>query len=288
MVDLGAPLRDFVNRSVDWIVSHHGDGFDRLSRTLVMPINMLERLLVAVPAEAGPVIVAALAFAISRQWRFAALMGALTASIALLSLWQPAMQTLALMTVAVGLAFIIGVPLGIAGAKLPRFGRVTRPIYDLMQTIPSFVYLIPAAMLLGLGKVPALIATVTYALPPLARLTDHGLRHVDPAAIDAARALGLRRGPILWLIELPLAWPTVLQGLNQAIMMALGMVVVASMIGARGLGEIVLLGLQRSDAGRGLVGGLGIVLLAVILDRMTQRWLAHGRPTGNGRQPASP
>jgi glycine betaine/proline transport system permease protein len=116
-------------------------------------------------------------------------------------------------------------------------------------------------------------------------LTDHGLRHVDASAIDAARALGLRRGPILWLIELPLAWPTVLQGLNQAIMMALGMVVVASMIGARGLGEIVLLGLQRSDAGRGLVGGLGIVLLAVILDRMTQKWLAHGRPTGNGRPP---
>jgi glycine betaine/proline transport system permease protein len=180
------------------------------------------------------------------------------------------MQSLALVAVAVVLVVLLGLPLGVAAARLPRLGKVLAPLYDLMQTIPSFVYLIPVAMLLGLGRAPALVATLVYALPPFARLTELGLRGVDAGLVEASRALGLRPRQAFWLIELPLARPVILQGLNQAIMMALAMVVVASMIGAKGLGEVVLLGLQRADPGLGFVGGLGIVLLAVLLDRMAQ------------------
>jgi glycine betaine/proline transport system permease protein len=144
------------------------------------------------------------------------------------------------------------------------------PLLDLMQTIPSFVYLIPAAMLFGLGKVPAIVATVIYATPPLVRLTDLGLRSVEPRLIEAGRILGADPWQALHRLELPLALPSIMQGINQTIMMALGMVVIASMIGARGVGETVLLGLQRADSGQGFVGGLGIVILAIVFDRITQ------------------
>ena len=144
------------------------------------------------------------------------------------------------------------------------------PLLDLMQTIPSFVYLIPAAMLFGLGKVPAILATVVYALPPLVRLTDLGLRQVSAEAIEAARAFGATRWQLLAQVQMPLSLPSILQGLNQSTMMALAMVVVASMIGARGVGETVLVGLQRNDLGTGLVGGLVIVVLAIVLDRLLQ------------------
>jgi glycine betaine/proline transport system permease protein len=186
------------------------------------------------------------------------------------------MQSLALIVVAVMMVAVLGLPLGVAAARLPRLSRVLAPVYDLMQTIPSFVYLIPVAMVLGLGRAPALVATLIYALPPFARLSELGLRAVDDGLVPASRALGLGRRQTLWLVELPLAKPAILQGLNQAIMMALAMVVVASMIGAKGLGEIVLLGLQRADPGLGFVGGLAIVLLAILLDRMARSALTRG------------
>ncbi|MCU4180191.1 ABC transporter permease subunit [Bosea sp. BH3] len=204
-------------------------------------------------------------------------MAALPAAIALLGVWQATMQSLALIAVAVLLVAMLGLPLGIMAARWPRLSRVLAPVYDLMQTIPSFVYLIPVAMVLGLGRAPALIATVIYALPPFARLTELGLREIDRELVAASRALGLSGRQTLWLVELPLARPAILQGLNQAIMMALAMVVVASMIGAKGLGEIVLLGLQRADPGLGFVGGLAIVLLAILLDRMAGAVLARGK-----------
>jgi glycine betaine/proline transport system permease protein len=139
-----------------------------------------------------------------------------------------------------------------------------------MQTMPSFVYLIPAIMLFGLGKVPAVLATIIYAVPPLIRLTDLGIRQVDREVVEAATAFGSSPSQILFGVELPLATPTIMAGLNQTIMMALSMVVVASMIGARGLGEQVLNGIQTLDVGKGLEAGLGIVILAIVLDRITQ------------------
>jgi glycine betaine/proline transport system permease protein len=151
---------------------------------------------------------------------------------------------------------------------------IINPVLDLMQTIPSFVYLLPAAMLFGLGKVPAIIATVIYATPPLIRLTDLGIREVDSAVTEASRAFGATRWQMLTGVQVPLALPSIMQGVNQTIIAALAMVVIASMIGARGIGETVLVGLQRNDAGQGLIGGLAIVILAIVFDRITQ---AFGR-----------
>jgi glycine betaine/proline transport system permease protein len=186
--------------------------------------------------------------------------------------WEQAMQTTAIIVVSVGLAFVIGLPLGILTAKSPLANRLISPFLDLMQTIPSFVYLIPAAMLFGLGKVPAILATVIYATPPLIRLTDLGLRQVDLSVIEASRVFGASEWQSIRYLQLPLALPSIMQGINQTTMMALAMVVIASMIGARGVGETVLLGLQRNDSGQGLVGGLVIVLLAIIIDRTSQEY----------------
>jgi glycine betaine/proline transport system permease protein len=273
--DLGKALQGLVNRAVDAIVTGYGEQLDGLGGLLTAPVRLVETALLQLPLWFAVAIVAAGAWAARREPGFAAVMAVLPLALALLGVWTEAMQSLALIAVAVALVALFGLPLGIAAARLPRVSRVLAPLYDLMQTIPSFVYLIPVAMVLGLGRAPALVATLIYALPPFARLSELGLRGVDAGLVQASRALGLGRWQTLWLVELPLARPAILQGLNQAIMMALAMVVVASMIGAKGLGETVLLGLQRADPGLGFVGGLAIVLLAVLLDRMAQAWLTR-------------
>lgn len=275
--DVGKALQGAVNRAVDAVVTGYGDRLDGLGAVLIAPVRLIEAGLQSIPVPAFIMAVAAGAWLATRRIGFGLGMAALPAALLALGVWGEAMQSLALVTVAVLLVVLLGLPLGVAAARLPRLGRMLAPLYDLMQTIPSFVYLIPVAMVLGLGRAPALVATLIYALPPFARLTELGLRGVDPGFTEAARALGLRPHQSFWLVELPLARPTILQGLNQAIMMALGMVVVASMIGAKGLGEIVLLGLQRADPGLGFVGGLAIVLLAVLLDRMAQAVLGPRR-----------
>ncbi|WP_291649776.1 ABC transporter permease subunit [Bosea sp. (in: a-proteobacteria)] len=283
--DLGKPLQGVVNRLVDALVTGSGDKLDAVSDGLTAPVRLLESALAQVPPEAGIAMVGLAAWLATRRIAFATGMAALVLMLALLGVWPAAMQSLALIVVAVVLVVLLGLPLGVVAARTPRISRALTPLYDLMQTVPSFVYLIPVAMLLGLGRAPALVATLIYALPPFARLTELGLREVDGRAVEAARALGLSARQSLWLIELPLARPAILQGLNQAIMMALAMVVVASMIGAKGLGETVLLGLQRADPGLGFVGGLGIVLLAVLLDRLAQ---AIFRAQRSPRRPGVP
>ena len=283
--DLGKPLQGAVNRLVDALVSGSSDKLDAISDGLTAPVRLLENALAQVPPEAGIALVGLAAWLATRRIAFAARMAALVLMLALLGVWPAAMQSLALIVVAVVLIVLLGLPLGVAAARMGHVSRALTPLYDLMQTVPSFVYLIPVAMILGLGRAPALVATLIYALPPFARLTELGLREVDGRAVEAARALGLSARQSLWLIELPLARPAILQGLNQAIMMALAMVVVASMIGAKGLGETVLLGLQRADPGLGFVGGLGIVLLAVLLDRLAQ---AIFRAQRSPRRPGVP
>ncbi len=287
--DLGKPLQQAVSRLVDHLVVQYGDGLDVAGRALIAPVQWVEAVLMPVPPELGIGIVTGLAWLGSRRVGFSLAMGALALAIGLLGLWPAAMQSLALIIVAVAIVVLAALPLGMAAARSPRMSAVVAPVYDVMQTIPSFVYLIPVAMLLGLGRAPALVATIVYALPPLARLTELGLREVDTRLVEGARALGLSSRQTLLLVELPLARPAILQGLNQSIMMALGMVVVASMIGAKGLGEVVLLGLQRADPGLGFVGGLGIVVLAMLLDRMAQAaWARNARERaaaagGNGK-----
>jgi glycine betaine/proline transport system permease protein len=189
-----------------------------------------------------------------------------------LGLWDAGMQTLALMIMAAGLSVLIGIPLGVLMARINWLRSGMLPVLDVMQTMPSFVYLIPVVMLFGLGKIPAIIATVIYAVPPLIRLTDLGIRLVDREVLEASRAFGANPRQQLFGVQLPLALPNIMAGINQTTMMALSMVVIASMIGARGLGYEVLLGINRLEVGRGLLAGLGIVVLAVLFDRITQSY----------------
>ena len=186
-----------------------------------------------------------------------------------LGYWDLAMQTLAIVIASVILSLVIGIPTGILMSRSNFVESIVRPILDAMQTMPSFVYLIPALMLFGLGKVPAVFATIIYATPPLIRLTNVGIRQVSMSAIEAARAFGSSTRQILFEVQLPLAIPSIMVGINQTTMMALAMVVIASMIGAQGLGLEVLRGINRMEIGRGFQAGLSIVLLAIIIDRIT-------------------
>lgn len=269
-------LTALINRFIDTLVTDYGVAFRAMGNVILAPLVGFETLLRAAPWWLVVAVIAMAAYGVSRRWLFASGAGAAMVAVGMLGLWDPAMQTLALMIVAVIACVVLGVPSGVGLARLPRLARVARPVLDAMQTLPSFVYLVPAMMLFGLGKVPALIATVIYAVPPIARLTEFGIRNADAAAVEAADAFGATPRQKLWHVELPLALPSIMTGVNQATMLALSMVVVASMIGARGLGEEVLLGIQRLDVGRSAVAGAVIVLLAIVMDRLTQHL---GRPT---------
>jgi len=195
--------------------------------------------------------------------------------------WELAMTTLAIVVAAVGMCVVIGLPLGILAGKSETFEGAIRPVLDTMQTIPAFVYLVPVVMLVGIGNVSGVIVTVVFALPPLIRLTSLGIRQVNPSVVEAARAFGASPGQILFKVELPLATRTIMAGVNQTIMLALSMVVIASMIAVKGLGNEVLRAMGRLDAGKAIVGGLGIVMLAIVLDRITQGVAQTGRERGH-------
>jgi len=187
-----------------------------------------------------------------------------------MGLIEMAMLTLAITLTATLLCVVLGIPIGIAAAKSDHFERILRPILDGMQTLPSFVYLIPALMLFGLGMTPAVMATMIYAIAPIIRLTNLGIRQVEPSVVEAGKAFGTTSWQLLRKVQIPLALPTILAGLNQTVMMALAMVVIASMIGAKGLGAEVLNGIARIEPGRGFIAGISIVFMAIILDRISQ------------------
>ncbi|WP_412066359.1 ABC transporter permease [Rhizobium sp. SYY.PMSO] len=195
--------------------------------------------------------------------------------------WGLAMTTLAIVVTAVIFSVVIGLPVGILAAKSNRFEAVLRPILDTMQTIPAFVYLVPVVMLVGIGNVSGVLVTVIFALAPLIRLTSLGIRTVNPSVVEAAKAFGSTPAQVLFKVELPMATPTIFAGLNQTIMLSLSMVVIASMISVRGLGNEVLRAMGRLDAGKAIVGGLGIVILAIVLDRVTQGLSRSGRERGH-------
>lgn len=268
--DVGKTVQKTVNNAIDFLVIRYGDQFEATANSLLTFVVALERGLKAIPAPLFIVIVMGIAYFAGRRWTLTVGVGFGLYLIGCLGLWEQAMQTISIMLVAVLLAILIGLPLGILSSRSNILRSLISPILDLMQTIPSFVYLIPAAMLFGLGKVPAILATVIYATPPLIRLVDLGIREVDREAVEACQAFGGTRLQTLVGVQMPLALPSIMQGINQTMMMALAMVVIASMIGARGVGEIVLVGLQRNDSGLGLIGGLAIVVLAIVFDRITQ------------------
>lgn len=271
-----------ITEGVDAFVALYGSSFRAFADVVLIFLLQIEQVLRGAPWWLVLLAVGATGFALTRRMLFSAgLMGA-TLLMGVLGLWDQAMQTLSLMIAALIGAAAIGIPFGVALARYPRLRLILLPILDAMQTLPSFVYLVPALMLFGLGKVPALLATVIYATPPIVRLTDLGLRQANAEAVEAADAFGATRWQRLRWVEFPLALPSIMAGLNQATMMALSMVVVASMIGARGLGEEVLLGIQRLDTGRGLVAGVAIVAMAIVLDRLTQASMRRLRRQGIG------
>lgn len=264
------PLRPWVNDSVRELVVAHGDAFRSFTEAVLWVLFRVERSLVGLPWWLVVLLVAlAVWHATGRSIAKAIVLPGLLVLVGTFGMWPQMMTTLAMVLVATVFTVVVGVPVGIAMARSDRLKGALRPLLDGMQTMPSFVYLVPVVMFFGLGNVAAIIATFVYAVPPIVRLTDLGLRLVDREVVEAADAFGASERQTLLLVRLPLALPTIMAGVNQAIMMALAMVVVASMIGARGLGQDVLRGLQRLDVGLGLEAGLAIVFLAIVIDRVT-------------------
>ena len=269
---LNVPLGKWVNQFVDWLVVNYGAAFEAFADSLLTVLVALEQVLRGAPWWVVLIAIGAITWHASKNWKLVVGLVIAMFAIGMLGLWDKAMQTLALMIVATSLSVLIGIPVGIAMAMSNRLRAVMLPILDTMQTMPSFVYLIPALMLFGLGKVPAILATVIYAAPPVMRLTDLGIRLVDQEVLEASRSFGASRKQILFGVQLPLALPNIMAGINQTTMMSISMVVIASMIGARGLGEQVLMGIQRLDVGAGMEAGVAIVLLAVVFDRIGQAY----------------
>lgn len=265
-------LRQGIDGFVDQLVIDYADSLERLSQPLLDFLVFVEQLLRNSPWYLVIAVLATIAWYGSRRWTLSAGVILLMLFIGVIGQWDRGMQTLALMIVSLVMCLTIGIPAGVLMSLSERFRKVLLPILDVMQTMPSFVYLIPVVMLFGLGKVPALIATVVYAVPPLIRLTDLGIRLVDHSIMEAATAFGATKRQKLLGVQLPLALPNIMAGINQTTMMALSMVVVASMIGARGLGQEVLAGINRLEVGRGLLAGLAIVALAIMFDRVTQAY----------------
>ena len=263
------PIGAWVEGGVDWVQNNLAGPLDAFAAGVGFLADGLEGLLLFLPDWVlAPLIIA---FAWWRVgWRFGVFATVAMVLIAAMGLWRETMQTLALVIGASIIALAAGLPLGIAMARRDGVAAVVRPVLDFMQTMPPFVYLIPAAIFFGLGKVPGTIATVIFAMPPAVRLTNLGIRQVSQENVEAGLAFGCTSRQLLYKVQIPLAMPSIMAGINQTIMLALSMVVIASMIGAGGLGNTVLTGIQRLDVGLGFEGGLGVVFLAILLDRMTQ------------------
>ena len=266
---LNIPLADWVDTFMDWVLINFSGVFDAIGHVFLMMLLNIERFFLWVPWWLVIISVGILAWRVMHKWTMGVAMALLLVLIGSFGYWKMAMMTLALTTSAVVVSLAVGIPLGILIAKSDLAETIIRPVLDAMQTMPSFVYLIPALMLFGLGKVPALFATLIYSVPPVIRLTNVGIRQVSQDTIEAARAFGASPRQILFDVQIPLAVPSIMVGINQTTMMALAMVVIASMIGARGLGLEVLLAINRIEVGRGFEAGLCIVFLAIIIDRIT-------------------
>ncbi len=250
----------------------YGDSIEAFFDPLLFFLIRLEKLLLATPWPIILLILGALAWLGSRSWKLVA--GSVIAFmlIGFFGMWKDCMATVAIITVCTIMCIAVGIPIGVLMARSDRVEKAMLPVLDMMQTIPSFVYLIPILMLLGIGKIPGLIAVCIYAIPPVIRLTNLGIREVDKETIEASEAFGATKLQKLRTVQIPLALPTVFAGVNQTIMMALAMVVIASMIGVKGLGVPILRAISNQYLALGLMNGLAIVALAIIFDRITQEY----------------
>ncbi|MCG7505404.1 ABC transporter permease [Mesorhizobium retamae] len=267
-------FREAIDRSADWVVTNWGATIEAAFSPLLRGLVLLEQGLLWLPWYVLIGAVCGISFLITRNVKLPLGVGILLFLIGAVGFWDDCVRTIALMLAATLVSLAIGIPFGIAMSLSLTVRTIMRPLLDIMQTMPSFVYLIPAVMLLGPGKVPALLATVIYAVAPVMRLTDLGIRQVDPDVVEAVTSFGAGDWQKLIHAQLPLALPTIMAGINQTMMMALSMVVIASMIGAGGLGYQVLQGIGRLEVSRGLLAGLSIVALAIVFDRIAQ---AYGR-----------
>ncbi len=273
---LRLPIGDWVEALVVWVQDHFTPLLDGIATFIGVFTDLFQDLLLWMPAWLlGLILVALSAWRVS--WRFGLFALFALATIIGMGLWVQTMQTLALVLASSLVALLIGLPIGIAMARSDTVESICRPVLDFMQTMPPFVYLIPAAIFFGLGTVPGAIATVVFSMPPVVRLTNLGIRQVSKEQIEAGFAFGCTRFQLLRKVQLPMAMPSIMAGVNQTIMLALSMVVIASMIGAGGLGNTVLTGIQRLNVGLGFEGGLGVVILAILLDRITQSFAPRRR-----------
>ncbi|WFS61765.1 proline/glycine betaine ABC transporter permease [Pseudodesulfovibrio thermohalotolerans] len=263
------PLDQWVSVGVDWLVDYHREFFQMLKWPVDKLLTGFEHGLTSLHPLIVITVVCFLALKFSGK-RLALFSLLAMLLVGFLGLWEDTMTTLAMVLSSVVICAVIGIPLGIMSGRSDKFEAGLRPVLDAMQTTPAFVYLVPIVMLFSVGNVAGVLATIIFALPPIIRLTGLGIRQVHPELVEAAQAFGATRTQVLFKVQIPLAMPTILAGLNQTIMMALSMVVIAALIGAGGLGSPVILGLNTLDIGRAVVGGVGIVLMAIVLDRITQ------------------
>ena len=264
------PIAEWIEKNVkEWLFTQR-PLFKKLSAPIETVLNSLDSLFNLIPFPIAILIFIFFAYR-TNGLKFSCLTVVGLVFIDLVDLWSESMTTLAMIFTAVIFCIIIGIPLGILSSRSKTFEIILRPILDVMQTIPSFVYLIPVVMLFGIGLTPGVVATIIFALPPIIRLTNLGIRQVGKGFKEAGSSLGLTKVLILLKIEIPLALKTIMAGINQTLMLALSMVVIAALIGAGGLGLTVYVALGRLDIGSAVIGGTAIVILAIILDRITQK-----------------
>ncbi len=258
-----------IDDAVTWLTREGSWLFESLSTAVTFALVYIERGLKWVPWPAIVVGLALLSFAVGR-WQLLAFTSFALLFVGFMDLWENTIDTIALMVVAVSISVLIGLPLGVLAARSQLADNLMRPILDGMQTMPSFVYLLPGILFFGLGKPAGIFATIIYAVPPVIRLTNLGIRQVPAETVEAARSFGATPLQILTKVQIPLALPTIMAGINQTTLMALAMVTIASMVAAGGLGDNVLRALQKNQPGNGAIAGLAIVFLAIVMDRLTQ------------------
>jgi len=263
------PLGDWVDGGIEWLVSNFRPFFQGLRWPIDKTLVGIEGLFQAIPPLVFLIAIGLIGWQLAGR-KVAIQMVCWLTFIGFIGAWEGAMTTLSLVITAVIFCVLVGIPLGIMAARNDRFETILRPALDAMQTTPAFVYLVPVVMLFGIGNVPGIVVTIIFALPPLIRLTNLGIRQVPGEMIEASRAFGASPWQELVKVQLPMAAETIMAGINQTLMLALSMVVIASMISVGGLGQMVLRGIGRLDMGLAAVGGIGIVVLAIIIDRLTQ------------------
>lgn len=263
------PLDDWIEFGVEWLVSNFRPQFQAVKWPIEVMLNSVDGFLQWVPGIIVILVIAGFAWKVA-SWKIGLFSFISLMFIGFLGLWPETMTTLAMVISAVVVCIVIGVPLGIFSSRSDNFEASIRPVLDAMQTTPAFVYLVPVVMLFSIGTVAGVIATIIFSMPPIIRLTNLGIRQVHPELIEATYAFGATKKQVLWKVQIPLAMKTIMAGLNQTIMLSLSMVVIASLIGAGGLGVPVFEGLNSLQVGLAGIGGLSIVLMAMVLDRITQ------------------